>query len=406
MNNKHKLNPGNLPRKKVTAKRKRGQTSDKFLNSFQVPLSNKFNVLDEENDDIADRSLPPSKIKLSPIIVTDHVTDIKAITDSLNIKCEVKLMSIGRKLFVNSIEEKNKICEALKSKEINYFSHPDKSSKIFKAVLTGLPEVDTNEICDCLKTTLEIELPKVTMFKTKSPNKLYLCEFVDCDIDMKKLNEVKSVYHHIIKWASYKPKRKGPTQCHRCLMYGHGISMCNRFAACLQCGGNHLTKDCTVITKDTTNPAFKCFNCASANLDHAHKANDPACPFRAKYVKSKTNTRNNSNSQPTQNKQNTNTNARFIPAPAPKPLTLSFTDAMAQANTQQNARTNTPAPSSVFVSNSYNNATTPSTSNNNELWSFAEVASILFNSINQLKQCKTKLDQLMVITSMLQNACN
>lgn len=95
-NRKVKINTGNAPRKKLTAKRKRGKTID--LNSFQVPLSNKFNALSDNEDitDDADSSAKPKEIKVSPIVVTDHSFDINKLIKELNISCDLKILSIGR----------------------------------------------------------------------------------------------------------------------------------------------------------------------------------------------------------------------------------------------------------------------------------------------------------------------
>lgn len=41
----------------------------------------------------------------------------------------------------------------------------------------------------------------------------------------------------------------------------------------------------------------------------------------------------------------------------------------------------------------------------NNLWLFAEVSNILLSSINQLKSCKSKLEQLEVIARLIQHAC-
>lgn len=123
-----------------------------------------------------------------------------------------------------------------------------------------------------------------------------------------------------------KLKRKkllNPTQCYRCMLYGHGISQCMRYEVCSLCSGKHLTNTCTVIIKTTENAVYKCFNCVSANLpEQNHKATDPNCPYRAKYeqtvknardkneqpnVRTNTTSRNNSNKSISNNNHNNNT---------------------------------------------------------------------------------------------------
>lgn len=333
--------------------------------------------------------------------MTDHQTKIQSITDILKIKCVIKITSIGRKVFFDNADDKHKFIEHLKSTKVLFFTHPDDSHKIFKAILSGLPEIETKVIDECLLKEHGLTSTKTVMFNTTASSKLYLCHFNKSDVNMKNLNNVRSVYHHIVKWLAYKPKRSAPTQCLKCLMYGHGLNNCNRFAVCMLCSGNHLTKVCTVIKDDTTNPKYKCFNCKSADLPHDHKANDPNCPFRAKYEASKEYARNRNKKPPLQPRNNTlthtMTNQRFIPAPTPPPFNhVSFAAVAAQPDT--NSRTHTSASNSSNMFTGQNN-------NNNGLWTFNEVANLLLDSINELQQCKSKLDQLKVITNLLQHAC-
>lgn len=351
-----------------------------------------------------ERPAPVPKVKLSPVVITDRTVDVKQAIDALGIDCDIKLMSIGRKVFPKSLDDKKKITDALAAEQINFYSHPDITEKTFKAVLSGLPEIATNLIEETMQTNHQIEVKKITMFLTNAENKLYLCEFDSATVNMKILNSIKSVYHHIIKWQPYKPKRRGPTQCYRCLMYGHGAKSCSRYEACSQCGGNHLTKNCKNITNTTVNPKFRCFNCVSAKLPHEHRANDASCPFRAKYIATKENTQRKGKRAPSaQNSMQNNVNNQFVPAPAPPPLQQSFANVASHNSIQTNAQQTSSS------SSSHNTFTASSSNNNNSsdgLWSFSEVSQILVNSINQLKQCKTKFDQLLVIASLLENACN
>lgn len=248
-----------------------------------IRKNKKINVLSEDEDS-TDNEPTQKKIKIAPIVETDVDKDIHKIITDLKLPCDLKITSVGKKIVFKTIDDKTKIIEALDTEKIHYFSHPNDDSKTFKAVLCGLPKIETTLIADSLSTSHNITPTKMVMFNTKASSKLYLCHFDNGEVNMKKLNSIKTVYHHIVSWQAFKPKNKGPTQCYKCSMYGHGISSCKRFAVCMLCGGNHLTTACTVITKTTENPTFKCFNCESANLQHNHKANDINCPFRAKYI--------------------------------------------------------------------------------------------------------------------------
>lgn len=398
---KKQVMKGNEPRKKISIKRKRYANFD--LSSINVPLVNKFALLDEQETEMKDES--SKKVKIAPVVVTDHNTNIQTIADTLNIKYDMKIVSIGRKVFFESAEHKSKFIAALKSEKLNFFTHPDDANNTFKAILSGLPEIDTTNITKSLTDDYQLTPTNIVMFNTQSSNKLYLCHFKKDEVNMKQLNEIKTIYHHIVKWLAYKPKHNKPTQCMKCLMYGHGIRSCFRYAVCMQCSGNHLTTECTVITADTQHPNFTCFNCKSNNLPHSHKANDPECPFRAKYEAAKRQARNKNKKPSTQSQFNYDSNAfpnvnrHYVPAPAPPPLNVSFATA-AQPRTQPRAQS-----SNRFTPFASNTQQTFNNNNSSDLFSMEQLTDILFNSINELQKCTSKLDQLRVITNILRNVC-
>lgn len=136
------------------------------------------------------------------------------------------------------------------------------------------------------------------LFETKSNNKLYLLLFNAAQVNLKSLETIKYIYHHVNKGLPFKPKRNGPTQCYKCLMFGHGATQCFRYTACMLCAGNLATKNCTTHANNT-NTDFKCFNCLSAKIAYNHKANDINCPFRRKYTEA----RNNARSKKTPNQR-------------------------------------------------------------------------------------------------------
>lgn len=406
----NQINNKKRGRPKITVKKKRNLH---FLNSIQLPTSNRFSAL--ANGDTAmqtdETQQQTEKNRISPIVVTDHQTDLQAILNPLNVNYNFKLNSVGRKILPTTIDDKNKIIASLKDKKIYFFTHPEKNSKAFKVILSGLPQVDTSLITTSLAEQ-NLTPSKITMFNTKSSNKLYLLHFDAAQVNKKTLETVKYVYHHAIKWLPYKPKRNGPTICMRCCMYGHGIQSCNRYVVCMLCAGDHLTKDCTThtISNDTnTNTIYSCFNCKSANLQHNHKANAAICPFRLKYETA----RNNARNKTTTNERSQANTARYAQAPAPPPLRVSFADSMrtptastSQAstthNTQSRAQTNARFNNTSSHSNPNDNF---NTNTNNNLWSFDECADLLLNSIEQLRKCQNKFDQLQIIANLLRHAC-
>lgn len=386
----------------------------KFLNSLPLPTANSFSALadSEKAMETNEQVQTTKKVTVSPIVVTDHTSDIESIFKDLNLEYNLKMNSIGRKILPKSTEEKSKLIEKLKEKNINFFSHPD-NNKTFKVILSGLPQVDTALIETCLKEQ-KLTPTKITMFNTQSARKLYLLHFNADEVNKKTLEPIKYVHHHVIAWLPFKPKRNGPTQCMQCLMYGHGISSCNRYTVCMLCAGAHSTKECTANNnKNNTNPVYTCFNCMSQKLPHNHKANDATCPFRQKYELA----RNNARSKTSTNKRMNPNAPSYVPAPTPPPQSTSYADSMRTQqqsssrlhtnaasvnNTQTQARTNTNTRSTYTPSNA-NVSSGPNVNNN--IWSIEECSNILFDSIERLQNCKTKFEQLKIIADLLKHAC-
>ena len=100
------------------------QRKIQFLNNLQLPTSNRFSALSNRDEAmITDEPQQQNKkSSVSPLVVTEHETDIQAILKELNLNCNLKLNSVGRKIFPETIDDKNKIIQALKNKKIDFFS--------------------------------------------------------------------------------------------------------------------------------------------------------------------------------------------------------------------------------------------------------------------------------------------
>lgn len=367
----------------------------KFLNSIQVPTSNRFQALDNNAMD-TEQTQKVKKVNISPIVITDFETDIEKIITEAQVDCNIKIISVGRKIFPKSTEDKTKIINDLKKiNNLSFFTHPENNAKTFKVILSGLPQIDTKIIEESINSQLKVQPTKIVMFESKSTNKLYLLHFNAEQINLKTLEPIQYVHHHVIKWLPYKPKRNGPTQCYRCLMFGHGISQCSRYAACMLCAGNHLTSTC-LTHNNKPNAVFKCFNCASANIPNNHKANDVNCPFRQKYEEARNNARNKT--KPNQRSQ-VNTYGANAKTSMTSDTRLTYADQLKQTKaTTSRRQSNVSATGNKFQND-------PNANVGKNVWSIAECTNIMFNSIEKLQKCKTKLEQLQVITELLQHAC-
>lgn len=301
----------------------------------------------------------------------------------------LKIVSVGTKIYVDKEADFKTICDELRKANIEFFTHPFGEAKTFKLILAGLPEFPTEDISEWLKTQNNITTSKITILNTIGSYKKYLIQFNPNENSKSDVMNVKVVLNHVIKWVPAKNNRRGPTQCLRCAMFGHGISTCNRKPICILCGDAHESKDCKFGNDDENDQRiFKCHNCKVRNLQHNHKANDPLCPSRCMYIEIRASA-NGKKQIPTQPRQQLYAHAAqnfppLKPAQIPPPLMQSF------ANATKN--TNQRAPKVNVQQDS-------------ELFTYAEVSSILFNCINELEKCSNKFDKLRVIANMLGNVC-
>lgn len=265
---------------------------------------------------------------------------------------------------------------------------------MFKVVMYGHPKTDPNDLKSYFVKELNIETNAVYEIKTKSGdpnNAIFLFHFNKSAITMSDLSKVKVVNHTVVRWAPYSPKLKGPTQCRSCTMYGHGAENCHRKPICLYCASTtHEANKCAL---NPLNPAaaksgtvFRCHSCHSKQLPSNHMANDPMCPERNNYlaIRNNLNSRNarkqNSNRNESQFVHPTNNSRikRNVPPNLTRP-TLSYADSVKQSNLNEDS---------------------------GDLFSMTDLLSIFKNAVNDLKKCRSKLDQIQVIASLLEYAVN
>lgn len=111
-NKKRRRSPYYKTNKITLSKKKKAKKID--LDKIQLPLSNKFEMLSE------DEMITKPK-KIAPIVVTDINKNIQKIINDLKIKSKIKIVSIGKKIFTHSIDDKNNIIDALKTNKIDFF---------------------------------------------------------------------------------------------------------------------------------------------------------------------------------------------------------------------------------------------------------------------------------------------
>lgn len=344
-----------------------------------IPTSNRFSSLPIDTNRPATKKSPAP----APITITDGSNPAELLK-ALNIPYQLKVSSIGTKIFTENVSEFTTLCGKLTELKVEFFSHAPASNKSFKLVLHGLPEVPPDDINKCLLSQYNIKVVKTTMLKSEGSFKRYLIQFDSMENSKSDVTNIKVILKHIIRWLPAKRINRGPTQCLNCGMYGHGISACFRKPKCSLCGDDHESTKCSFQADANEQRVYKCHYCRANKLpNYNHRANDPQCPARLKYIEIKSNASRKGTR--VTSSQYVHTPTSFPPLPTPR-LTRSFADAAKPQRepTVHRARTN---------------------EDSSELFTFAEISKIMFDCVNDLAQCTNKFDQLKVIANLLSHAC-
>ena len=138
------------------------------------------------------------------------------------------------------------------------------NSKYTVIVIKG---VDLTINLDDIKENLtKLDIPfdrvtRITSLKTNRPTHLLKVSVTD-HIKAKHLVEQRFKLFHLIRLPlEYAHRATKPTQCTKCLTFGHTIRDCTRRLVCIRCGDGHSLKDCP---KPRTEP--RCANCGEGNV--------------------------------------------------------------------------------------------------------------------------------------------
>lgn len=384
-------------------KRVIGTQSNVNKNRNPIATQNRFSVLGDdkmnwnENDQPNTNSSSKKNLtpKPPPIKITDDrmkTFDMKNFLNDLQITTfQAKSISIGIKVDLDTKSDYDKCIKALSTQKIAFFTHRDKNVKAFKVVLGGLPKIDTSIIVKEMEQ-YNIIPSSVTELTTRNPNPhhcLYLVQFDNKDVSFNVLRKVKAIDHVIVNWKPFKPRNKGPTQCNKCLMFGHGAQNCHRSEACMLCANtSHGTANCHYSESTKEAFVFKCYNCFSKNLPNTnHRANDPKCPCRSNYleIRNSINHRNTVRNERANQKSNTfNTN---------------------QANFPDLNRKSSSEDHTSYQSNGPTYAEQIKRSRGNcDLYSMDDLFGIFQSAIEELSACTSKGQQLKVLFKLLSNA--
>jgi hypothetical protein len=219
------------------------------------------------------------RVKQKPITINNTTVEtIKVLLSQIQCKSIIhhKILSDGNIQIISwNYEDKLKIIEMLKSKNLKYFTYSELTERQLIFVLKRHYFVSTDDMLALLKSN-GIPATKVSFLNKNEKNPSYLVHFERDSINYFVLsNTFHNIDGLIIKWEKLNKHKKKITQCHKCQSYGHSAINCGRDYRCVKCLDQHLPGQCQRKTKEG-NP--KCVNCL---LDHA--ANSKQCKFFVTY---------------------------------------------------------------------------------------------------------------------------
>lgn len=363
---------GNMPKYKMP------KTND------GAPTSNRFHLLSEDEDEEVVK-----KERIPPIIVDSNFSFGKVL-GMLGEKYKYKRMSIGTKIMPSSMAMYNAAVEALKKCNVNFYSHEVKNNNIFKMVIFGLPRFSNDVIKDEFMKTHNITPVSVKEIVTKRSNEddvLYLIEFDRQHVSKREVLKIKYFSNISVYWRRPYKGNKGPTQCTKCAMFGHGAKNCNRVKVCAACSGSHEYVDCP-LNKSSPDGSivYKCHNCLKKNYRNInHRADDPKCPCRREYIEIRQ--RLTSKTRIPDKRHNSN----FI---------------MDDSDFPQLTKQERPGNSHNFLQGIklFSDVSKGKVRDNNDDLSNEKLLEIFFDAVDALEKCQTKFDKLRVLGMMLKHA--
>lgn len=270
------------------------------------------------------------------------------------------------------------------------FTHDLSDEKQIKIVLKNLFRM---EIPD-LRAELEangikpIDIKHIAPKRAKFDDQMhYLLFFEKGQTTLNDLKKCRSLCYLKVEWEYYVSRKFGPTQCHRCQMFGHGSRHCTLPVKCLYDGESHETHNCPNVQNGLMRPDFVpvCANCGGN-----HFANHPSC-VKLQQFSQVQQAMNSKNSK--RNISRTPTNrvpdiSNFPPLPRP------------QHPSRMGQPTATPHSFPRWGSQSPPPMTPTGSSRRTELFNGPELVQIAQEVIQSLGRCTTPDDQYMTIVNL------
>lgn len=380
--------------------------------AFNVATANTFEILanKDTNENSAHTASDGSKLlrkrkKNIPPFVFTSAAEFKSGLDVVYKYAKdnhyIKYLRVGTKIQVETMEAYLAIDKELTSSNAKYFTHDFIVEKPNKFVLNGLPYMDAIEVESELKAK-GLEPTNIHCVPVKQPRfdkeYIYIISLPNT-VYLNDVQKIKAINHTIVKWFIHKNKTKGPTQCRKCFLYGHGIRNCHLQTVCVKCGhADHSGESCEVLADK-----FKCSNC-----NGNHLANDPNCKSRTDFVemRKKLSAANNK-TEPKKTREFARSNAMFPALPIPKNSNFGESGPKITYPARSIPASSSPVDGNWIFKNkatfaptrpsNFRDALRNSAPEEDTLFSTSEILQITKDVLHGLAACKSKQQQLEVI---------
>lgn len=232
-----------------------------------------------------------------PIITTNKsYEELCSLLEQSKIKeYNLKIISIGVKIHLYTNESHQKCLEHLTMNQTQFYTFDTQETKIVRVVVYGLPKISLERIKDSLTQAKAspYDIKNMISKNDKNPNRgLYMIYYVKKSKEFDCFKNLKSICQVIFRWRYYvKPPNAAP-QCHKCLTFGHGSKNCHKNPKCLLCAEDHLTENCTNFSRAQVSDESKFNSMKCANCLGNHPANYRDCPKKHEYIKIQENIKN------------------------------------------------------------------------------------------------------------------
>lgn len=372
---------------------------------------NQFEALSDMDEDDGEETIPEystKNIKIPPVVITQCGFNISTLNPIKVPNMTFKHISIGIRISFPDFDSYDHCTQFLKNEKIEFYTHRIKNTD-FKVIISGLPVTDPAIIREELLSKYNLNAVNIKELKTSYFNehsRLYLTTFNKNEINLQQLNRIKAINQIIIKWIRYSPKHKGPSQCRKCLMFGHGQENCYRSIMCMLCASReHVQENCSFNNAtDQRLINYRCGNCQEQGLPANHKANDHSCPSRSNFESIRNNQmrrKNNATNKQASSRLNPNASSFvYLADNFPSLPNHRASRGYAPTNTR-NGNQNSSISSNTSQNN---NSRSYSSATKQNLLSADEFFNIFEDALQQFYACKTSADQFSLIVSFMRRA--